>query len=221
MNIEKNIERFESEFLKIQREGSKELLEYLRKSDMYSAPGSTRFHLSVPGGLLQHSLNVLDALRSLLQNNNDGTYTYLVCSKDLHNNKFVISEENLIIIALLHDICKTRFYKVENKWKKDENNKWVSYEGYTMEDEIPLGHGEKSCLMIQQFMKLEPVELYSIRWHMGFSDSISPQMVNTLSAAIDKFPIIWATHNADMMASHFMEDTTGNNSYFKQEDTIC
>lgn len=215
VNVEKNIERFENEFAKINREGSKELLEYLRKSDMYSAPGSTRFHLSVPGGLLQHSLNVLDALRTTLQNNNDGTYTYLVCGKDLRNNKFVITEENLIIIALLHDICKTKFYKVENKWKKDENNKWISYEGYSTEDEIPLGHGEKSCLMIQQFMKLEPVELYSIRWHMGFSDSMNPQMINTLSSAIDKFPIIWATHNADMMASHFMEDIAGNNSYFE------
>jgi hypothetical protein len=215
VNLEKNIERFENEFAKINREGSKELLEYLRKSDMYSAPGSTRFHLSVPGGLLQHSLNVLDALRATLQNNNDGTYTYLICGKDLKSNKFTITEENLIIIALLHDICKTRYYKIENRWKKDENNKWISYESYTTEDESPLGHGEKSCLMIQQFMKLEAVELYSIRWHMGFSDAMNPQMINTLSSAIDKFPIIWAMHNADMMASHFMEDTSENNSYFE------
>ena len=78
MNPEKNIARFEKEFAKINRDGAKELLEYIRKSDMYSAPGSTRFHLSVSGGLLQHSLNVLDALRALLQDNKDGTYATMV-----------------------------------------------------------------------------------------------------------------------------------------------
>ena len=59
-------------------------------------------------------------------------------------------------------------------------------------------------------MKLEQAELYAIRWHMGFTDSSIPANINTLSMAIDKYPIIWALHNADMIASHFMEDTEGN-----------
>lgn len=204
MDIDANIERFEKEMSKIDRDsrpGIEKLMDYIRKSDMYTAPSSTRFHLSVRGGLLQHSLNVLNVLRSLLHDNGDGTYTYLVCGEDL-GERFHISEESVIIIALLHDLCKTRFYKEDERWRKDENGQWEKYNTYTIDDQSPLGHGEKSALMIQQFMPLEPVELYAIRWHMGFSDDNT----NTFSKAVDLYPIVWAVHCADMMATHFIED---------------
>lgn len=66
MKIDKNIQRFESELKIIDRPGMDKLIAYIRKSDFYSAPASTRYHLSCEGGLLQHSLNVLDALRGIL-----------------------------------------------------------------------------------------------------------------------------------------------------------
>lgn len=203
MDIETNIKLFESEMAKIDkssRPGVDALMDYIRNSDMYTAPSSTRFHLSVKGGLLQHSLNVLKVLRSLLHDNGDGTYSYLVCGEDL-GDAYRVSEDSVIIIALLHDICKTRFYKEEERWRKDENGQWERYSTYSIDDKSPLGHGEKSALMIQQFMPLKPVELYAIRWHMGFSDDNT----NTFSKAVDLFPIIWAVHSADMMATHFIE----------------
>lgn len=52
MDRQANIERFEAEMEKVNRSGADRLRNYLRKSDMYSAPASTRFHLSVTGGLL-------------------------------------------------------------------------------------------------------------------------------------------------------------------------
>ena len=67
MNIKNNITRFEAELTKVQRSGMDKLLEYIQGSDFYRAPASTKYHLACPGGLLQHSLNVLDALRGLLQ----------------------------------------------------------------------------------------------------------------------------------------------------------
>ena len=79
MNIQKNIARFEGELAKVNRPGMDKLLEYIRKSDFYKAPASTKYHLACEGGLLQHSLNVLDALRSTLDprqirvNEDDGT----------------------------------------------------------------------------------------------------------------------------------------------------
>ena len=42
----------------IRREGGDALLEYLKKSDFFTAPASTRFHLAEEGGLCAHSLNV-------------------------------------------------------------------------------------------------------------------------------------------------------------------
>jgi len=202
MDRQANIDRFEAEMAKVNREGANKLMGYIRKSDMYTAPASTRFHLSVAGGLLQHSLNVLDAFRESLRKNDDGTYSYMVAGK----NVATITEESMVIMALLHDICKTNFYTVVMKWRKDKNNKWEQYETFEVDDKVPYGHGEKSVMMIEEFMKLKPEERYAIRWHMGYTESDTLSLNN----AIDKYPIIWALHSADTKASHFMESVTGN-----------
>lgn len=106
MNREANIARFEAELDKVQRPGMGLLLEYIRRSDFYTAPASTHYHLSCEGGLLQHSLNVLDALRGLLMKEPDGKdeagnpkvkYHYVVA------DKFVATfpQDSVIITALL------------------------------------------------------------------------------------------------------------------------
>ena len=69
MDRQANINRFEAEMAKVKRDGVNKLMNYIRNSDMYTAPASTRFHLSVSGGLLQHSLNVLDAFRESMRKN--------------------------------------------------------------------------------------------------------------------------------------------------------
>ena len=55
-------ERFEKLLLSVNREGMDKLMEFIRKSDFYTAPASTRFHGAFEGGLLEHSLNVYDCL---------------------------------------------------------------------------------------------------------------------------------------------------------------
>lgn len=68
-------ERFEELMQSVSdRPGFDRLMNYIRKSDFYTAPASTRFHLSCEGGLLQHSLNVYDALIGRLQMLDDGEY---------------------------------------------------------------------------------------------------------------------------------------------------
>lgn len=52
MENKKLIERFEEELAKVDRPGMDKLLSYIQKSDFYTAPASTRFHLCCPGGLL-------------------------------------------------------------------------------------------------------------------------------------------------------------------------
>lgn len=52
MDKEKLIARFESEMAKVKRPGIDKLMDYIRKSDFYAAPASTKFHLSCEGGLL-------------------------------------------------------------------------------------------------------------------------------------------------------------------------
>ena len=199
---EKNRQRFEELIGRVTRPGVKELIKYISTSDMFSAPASTRYHLSVEGGLLQHSLNVYDCLVDTLKKEED-TYCYTVCGTCVQT----LTEENVIIMALLHDICKTNFYASTLRWAKDENNQWYQYPVYEVNDKIPYGHGEKSVMMIEEFMKLEPVERYAIRWHMGYTEDAN---YLTLGQAIEKYPVIWALHDADQKATHFLEDTTKN-----------
>ena len=42
----------------VKREGIENLIDFLDRTDFYTAPSSTRFHGSYEGGLLEHSLNV-------------------------------------------------------------------------------------------------------------------------------------------------------------------
>lgn len=116
MDKEELIARFESEMAKVKRPGIDKLMDYIRKSDFYTAPASTKFHLSCESGLLQHSLNVLDALRGLLQEeqtNEDGTkaWFYTVAGTSVAQ----VKDESVILIALLHDICKTYFYSTSTR----------------------------------------------------------------------------------------------------------
>jgi len=228
MDNELNKKRFEDLMGKVKRDGVNKLMDYIRKSDFYTAPTSTRFHLSVEGGLLQHSLNVYDAFVSSLRNNEDGTYSYMVAGKEVDR----IAEESAIIMALLHDICKTYFYAKDYKnqktydaakvqaaedWQvKHDNNGdfiWETVEIFTVDDKIPYGHGEKSVMIIDEFMRLTGQEKYAIRWHMGYTD-VPPTMQYSISEAYKKYPIAWALHNADVQASTFMEEDKSNKELF-------
>ena len=65
-----NKERFIKIFSEnIKRDGADKLLEYICSpaSDFFTAPASARFHSSYEGGLLDHSLNVYDCLKSYLE----------------------------------------------------------------------------------------------------------------------------------------------------------
>lgn len=198
-----NIEKFEAMLTQYNRPGMDKLIEYIRKSDFYTAPASTRFHSCHEGGLLEHSLNVADCLLKKLDN---------PVWADILNE---VGQESIIISALLHDICKSNFYVVELKNKKvysdhgkksDSNGRydWETVPGYAVDDKIPYGHGEKSVMMIEEFMKLKPVERYAIRWHMGFTEL--KENWNTLSLAIKKYPLVLAIFEADLESTYIIEE---------------
>ena len=197
------IEEFEKLLRDTHREGIESLIDYIRKSDFYTAPASTRFHSCHEGGLLEHSMNVYRCLKD-----KKNLLIWSEAFKDL-------SDDSLAITALLHDLCKTNFYVVEMKNKKvysdhgkksDSNGRfdWEAVPGYTIEDKFPYGHGEKSVMMIEQFIKLKPVERYMIRWHMGFTEP--KELWNTLTAAIHKYPAILAIHEAALESTYLLEE---------------
>lgn len=181
----------------IHRQGSEELLAWLERSDFFTAPASTRFHLSCEGGLCTHSVNVYKRLDSLLKDD-------AMKAKCFHNGE---SEEDIAesiaICAFLHDLCKVNYYSVEMRNRKDENGIWREVPFYTTDDKLPFGHGEKSVYIINGFLRLKRAEAMAIRWHMGaYSDT---DKISTLSKAFDEYPIALILHMADMLASHIDE----------------
>ena len=189
------ITKFETLLQETCREGIDRLLEFIRKSDFYTAPASTKFHGSYEGGLLEHSLNVYNRLHEKMTT--DPIWIQVAEKKGY-------TEENYIISALLHDLCKTYYYTTEMRNKKDENGKWIQVPFYTVEDKIPLGHGVKSVFMIEEYIKLKPCERYSVRWHMAAYD-VTHTEAYTLGNAMELHPLVLALHEADMEATHIME----------------
>lgn len=182
----------------ITRPGADKFLEWLEKSDFFSAPASTRFHLAEPGGLVKHSVHVYERLRELFSNeiarNTDGPV--IISGED---------EEKIAICGLLHDICKANFYTVEMRNRKNENGQWEKYPFYVVNDQLPYGHGEKSVYIISGFMKLTREESMAIRWHMGFSDTDFKGGGFSVGNAFEKFPLAVMTHIADLQATYLDE----------------
>lgn len=197
MDIEANKKRFIALYKKhITRNGADRFLSYLENhSDFFTAPASTRFHGSYEGGLCEHSLQVYDCLKDYL-------------ARPRVNNIYEVkaSDETIAIIALLHDVCKIDFYKTEQRNKKVDGQ-WVQVPYYTVDDQLPYGHGEKSVYMISGYMRLSREEAFAIRYHMGFSGS---DPVNNVGKAFEMFPIAFALSTADMEATYFLEEIKKN-----------
>lgn len=180
---------------RIQRAGSKELLDYLMKSDFFTAPASTRHHGAHEGGLVEHSVHVFERLRILCDFESEG------------NTSFAMpNPETIAICGLLHDLCKINFYTVEMRNRKNENGQWEKYPAYVVNDQLPYGHGEKSQYIIAGFMKLTREESIAIRWHMGGFDKAVAGGDPSLSGAFSKYPLALLTHMADMMATYLDEN---------------
>lgn len=175
----------------ITREGIHDLLEYLlNETDFFRAPCSTRYHLSVEGGLVHHSLHVYQKFNALC-------------------NTFypTFPEESRAICALFHDLCKYNSYSPVKKSRKTgrtlPNGKpeWEDYTGYDFDEAFPYGHGEKSVYLLQKYIKLTDEEAMAIRWHMGYSDATFKGGMQSVSNAMKLYPVIALLHSADMIAA--------------------
>lgn len=169
----------------VRRSGVEDMIHVLEKSDFFIAPASTRFHGSYQGGLVKHSISVFNNLMHLREGVDGLSET---------------SEESIAIVSLLHDVCKTGYYKVDYRNAKNERGQWEKVPYYTIDDKFPYGHGEKSVIMIQECMKLTTEELMAIRWHMGAYSG--QQDWNTLGRAFDQYQLAMYLHFADMMDTH-------------------
>ena len=172
----------------ITRQGGNELLEWMLKTDFFTAPASSKFHSAYEGGLCEHSLNVYNAL---IDRYNDGN-----------------PDESYAIVSLLHDLCKAEFYKLGSRNVKNETTgAWEKVPFYSIEDKFPFGHGEKSVFLIERFMRLKVDEAIAIRWHMGGFDDAARGGSFAINNAFEKYPLLVKLHIADIEATYLMENT--------------
>lgn len=181
-------EEFKRILSSINRDGIENLIAFIDKTDFYTAPASTRFHGNYEGGLLEHSMKVYEILK------------YKVEHSVVDIN---VSEDTLKIVALLHDICKVNYYKVDYRNAKNAEGVWEKVPYYTVDDTIPYGHGEKSVMMLTEYIKLTVEEKYCIRWHMGFTEP--KEMYSTIGIAFKKYPLALLLHEADLEATYFYD----------------
>jgi hypothetical protein len=184
------------EFLNIYKEnvtrnGSEELLDWLQKTDFFTAPASTKYHCACESGLLLHSLSVYHVLM------------------EKHFEGSEESKESFAICGLLHDLCKTQFYKVSSRNVKNEKTgAWEKVPYYMIDDSFPYGHGEKSVFLIERFMRLKTSEAMAIRWHMGGFDDTAKSGGFSLSLAFEKYPLAVKLHLSDLESTYLREKKT-------------
>lgn len=179
----------------VERPGIDKLIDFLVSSDFFVAPCSTQFHLAKPGGLAIHSFNVYNALV-----NKVGMYQNTFDLEKMYQ----INSDSLIVCAL----GKVNYYGTENKWRKDANGRWESYEAYCVKEKLPLGHGEKSVSVLQDFIQLEDYEKLAIRWHMGFFDAgihFNYPSGYAFKAALEAHPLVTLLCTSDFEASQIIE----------------
>lgn len=149
---------------------SEEFYDWLIQNGFQRAPASTKYHGAFEGGLYEHSCNVT---RELL---------HLTDRLDLPWQR----EESPYIVGMFHDLCKIDAYDLKAM-------------GYVHNESVLLkGHGDKSVMLLSQFMTLTEEEILCIRYHMGAYETEDWQQFDL---AIKKYPTVLYTHTADMLAS--------------------
>lgn len=188
----------ETALLRTGKEGVDKLIKYLATSDFYTAPASTRFHGNYAGALAEHSINV--------------AALFLEKNRQL---QLGFPDSTCLLAALCHDLCKVNFYAVEYKNQKvyDERGSksdakgrfdWQTVPCFVVEDSFPCGHGEKSVIMLQNFLRLTQDEILLIRWHMGPFAAANEYDFNS---ALKFRPEIAGLYTADLEASALMEES--------------
>lgn len=185
-------QQFQGLLRETQREGIEDLLAYMDTTDFYTAPASTQHHGAIYGGLIRHSLKVYQYLQNFL--------------KPLGEKS--PPQDSIAIAGLLHDLCKANFYKLGRRNVKNEIGQWEEVEYFTIEDQFPLGHGEKSMFLVERYIKLTDEEALAIRWHMGGYDDAARAFAGgkAQSNAYDQAILAPALNIADMYVSRILQD---------------
>lgn len=167
---------------------SQDFKTYLLANGFFRSPASTKYHGAYEGGLFDHSLMVMNSLVDL----------------SAKNGLKWQRAESPFIVGMFHDLCKIDQYRHPVKeiiadWYGEcpvyDEQAWE----YNLDTAIK-GHGDKSVILLSQYMTLTEEEVMCVLHHMGaFTDR---EHWREFTNAVQRFPNVLWTHHADMIASH-------------------
>ena len=193
-------QQFQEKLLSTKRDGMENVIKHLERLGFFTAPASTKFHLSVKGGLMEHSWNVCNTALMLREQ--------MIQMKPQLADK--LPEESVVIASLLHDVCKSNIYKDAILNRKNDQGYWEKIPGYEVDySSLPLGHGEKSVIMLLTLgLKLTKDEMLAIRWHMTAWELAfqSPEQKSNLQKAREIAPLCAIIQAADGLSSALLEE---------------
>lgn len=188
------------------RTGMDKLIEYMEQNGFFTAPCSGGNHLAKEGGLLEHSLNVFDAMDGLAAK---WCTDYM---KKIKGCTYKELRDSVIICALLHDLGKIGDYGkanyVPNMIKDGRPTKAEPEQRYKQSEKKPYEtnkellyepHEVRSVKIAAKFIKLTEDEEFAILMHNG------PYGEFRYSIQGRETPLYLLLHSADMWASRVME----------------
>lgn len=177
-----------------ERPGVENLLIYLEVSGFYEAPGSTKYHLSEPGGLAQHSINVLNAMTALIRGLRDVELTPRLSTNEIPLQRYA----SIVLCALLHDLGKAgQFAKPQYIEKEIPFGDPPQYEYNRSLLYIP--HEVRSVVIASQYIQLTEEEQFAILYHNGLYGDFKKAIPGK------ETPLYMLLHFADMWAARVIE----------------
>ena len=176
-----------------------ELVKWLDDNGFFTAPATTKYHHSFPGGLALHSIEVANILVSLA-------------------NTFGVkrSENELIRLGLLHDISKTNYFKLTSinkkvytpdgsKWDELGNFEWKSEVGYKVVDVTERdtfgNFGFKSYMKAKDYVDFSNDDITAL---CNYLYVVQPNDAGETIALMDVNPTLVLLHMADTASSYLL-----------------
>lgn len=182
VDIEKK-DRFIKELRDTGRKGIDNLLLAMEKGGFFSAPCSGKYHLAEEGGLLEHSLNVLD------------------CARKINAAIGHIDNDTLTIVSLLHDLGKMGDHGKPNYVEKIlKGGERSAAEPFTTNKDLAyIDHEIRSVMIAERYIELTEEEEQAILLHNGLYGVFKYEIQGK------ETELYLILHTADMWASRVIE----------------
>nr|DAH45211.1 MAG TPA: putative helicase [Caudoviricetes sp.] len=164
----------------VKRDGVDEWLQDLEDNGFYEAWASTTFHCNYTGGLVEHTLNVID---------------YALKLADTFGSN--VSKESIVLCSAGHDNGKAYGYYVNNLLK---SGKTSGSKPKKINPKLMIkSHAMRSLNIMSRFFDLTESEKVCILSHDGWYENTNREYM----LALDE--LLYIVHSADLYVARFVE----------------